>query len=117
MAGAPDHYRLDAPDALVTTAREFVAGARWVYASTMPSAPHHYTLRKDAAAGHREAGYDALLSLILHHHYLREWRGRSFRGVTLGGLTMWIMQTGLVLVNAKPAEPDDWAAPGLFDFL
>lgn len=117
--GVPDHYRPDAPPELVEAARIFVTNARWVFASTMPTIPHWYTLRRDAARVGNEAGYDALRQLIIEHHYLRDWRGRSFRGVTLCGLTMWIMQTGAILVNAKRAERLDFAqdAPGLFDFI
>jgi len=114
----PDHFRSDAPPELVEAARAFVATAAFQFAKTMPTIPHWYTLRRVAEARGTADGYDALRELIISHHYLRSWRGRSFRSVTLGGYTLWIMQTGLVLVNAKPAEPGDWPSeqPTLFDF-
>jgi hypothetical protein len=114
-----DHYRPSAPPTLVATAREFAAVASWTFAHTMPQHPHHYVTKQREAAAGRAAGYDALRDLILDHHYLRDWHGRSFRGVTLGGLTLWIMQTGLIVINAKPAEADDFEPiePGLFDHL
>lgn len=117
--GAPDHFRPDAPAALVDAASAFVASAAFQFAKTMPTVPHWYTLRRVAEAQGTADGYDALRELIISHHYLRSWRGRSFRSVTLGGYSLWIMQTGLVLVNAKPAEPGDWHSeePGLFEFL
>jgi hypothetical protein len=73
---------------------------------------------REAAAG-RGDGYDFTRALIVEYHYLRERNGRCFRGVTLGGLTLWIMQTGLIVISAKPAEADDFgpSEPGLFDFL
>jgi hypothetical protein len=84
----------------------------------MPQHPHHYVVRDREVAAGRGDGYDATRTLIVEHHYLREWNGRSFRGVTVGGLTLWIMQTGLIVINAKPAEPDDWESVGsLFDFI
>jgi hypothetical protein len=117
-AGAPDHHR-PAPLPLVETARAFVRAGSWTFAKTMPWAPHHYVVRQREAAAGRAEGYDALRALILDYHYLREWRGRSFRGVTLEGLTMWIMEDGLIVINAKPAEPDDFVSetPALFDHL
>ncbi len=117
--GVPDHYRPDAPPPLVATAREFVAVASWTFASTMPQHPHQYVTRNREAAAGRGAGYDALRDLILEHHCLRDWHGRSFRGVTLGGLTLWVMQTGLIVINAKSAERGDFTPsdPRLFDYL
>lgn len=117
--GAPDHFRSDAPPTLVEAARAYVATAAFQFAKTMPTIPHWYTLRRVAEGRGTADGYDALRELIIEYHYLRSWRGRSFRSVTLGGLTLWIMQTGLILVNAKPAEPDDWPSeqPTLFEFL
>jgi hypothetical protein len=120
LAAVHDRYRPDAPTPLVNSAREFVGIARWTWAVTFAdTAPHHYVTRDAAERGGAAAGYDALRELIVSHHYLREWNGRSFRGVTLGGLTLWIMQTGLIVINAKPAEPDDWeeSVPPLFDHL
>jgi hypothetical protein len=118
-AGAPEHFRPDAPPQLADAAREFVSIARWTFASSMPQYPHHHVTREAAERGSAAAGYDALRELIVSHHYLREWNGRSFRGVTVGGLTLWIMQTDLIVINAKPAERDDWeqSVPSLFDFL
>jgi hypothetical protein len=113
----PDHYRPQAPQVIVELAREFIDAAEWTFASTMPQYPHHYVVkaREEAAGRH---GYGFLRALIVEYHYLREWNGRSFRAVTLSGLTLWIMQTGLIVINAKPAEPDDWETTGtLFDFL
>lgn len=49
--------------------------------------------------------------LIVHLHYLRSWRGRSLRSVTLGSYMLWTIQTGLIRVNAKAAEPGDWQTP------
>lgn len=118
--GAADHYRPDAPPQLVDAARDFIRIARWTWAVTFAeTAPHHYVTREAAERGGAADGYDALRELIVSHHYLREWNGRSFRGVTLDGLTLWIMQTGLIVINAKPAGPDDWeqSAPSLFDFI
>jgi hypothetical protein len=114
----PDYHR-PAPTALVETARTFVRAGAWTFAKTMPWAPHHYVVRQRETAAGRAEGYDALRALILDYHYLRDWRGRSFRGVTLEGLTLWIMEDGLIVINAKPAEPEDFRAstPRLFDFL
>lgn len=120
--GAPDHFRPDAPAPLVQTSREFIASAHWVWAKTFADfAPHWYTLRRQARP---VEGYDALRTLIREHHYIRTWRGRSFRGVMLSGLTLWIMPDengpdgGSILVNAKPAERHDWTPerPALFDY-
>lgn len=118
-AGVPDHLRPDAPPALVASARSFVAGCRWTWAVTFANnAPHWYTLRRDAEAAHTAEGYDALRSLVLDHHYLRAWRGRSFRAVSVGGVMIWAMQTGGILLNGLPASPNDFdQEPALFDFL
>ncbi len=118
-AGVPDYYRPDAPSTLVNEARAFVSGCRWTWASSFAdNAPHWYTLRGDAERAGTEAGYDALRALVLNHHYLRTWRGRSFRAVHLGGVLVWAMQTGGILVNGIPASPDDFEqVPALFDFL
>lgn len=120
----PDHYRPEASIDLVVAARDFADGARWVWAKTFAAfAPHHYTLRRDATRAGTAAGYDALRHLIREHHYPRAWRGRTFRSVTLNGLLLWIMPDengpdgGSILVNAKPAERDDWQQPTLFDHL
>jgi hypothetical protein len=117
--GAPDHYRPDAPPELVETAREFVARCRWVYARTFHDfAPHWYTLRRDAEHDGTVAGFDALRGLVLDHHFLRAWNGRSFRAVTIGGHLVWAMQTGGILLNGLPAHSDDWEQPpSLFDHL
>lgn len=114
--GQPDHYRPDAPLPLVATARQFAeANTRWTWAVTYAKfAPHWYVLRREAD----QAGYDALRKLIQRHHEIRTWRGRSFRAVTLAGLTLWIMPDdpgttngGTILINAKPAERADWSSP------
>ncbi|MGN6204111.1 hypothetical protein [Humibacter sp.] len=116
----PDRYRPEAPDDLVSRAREFIASARWVWAKTMPWAPHWYVLRRQS----RRDGYDALRALIREYHYPRVWRKRTFRGITLSGLHLWIMDDdpgtdngGTVLINAKPAAADDWPdeQPKLFE--
>jgi hypothetical protein len=115
----PDHYRPEAPDDLVNEAREFVATATWTWAKTFARfAPHWYTLRRNARD---KAGYDALRTLIQRYNYARTWRTRTFRSITLDGRLLWIMPDdpgtsngGSVLINSKPAEPSDWAAPGLF---
>lgn len=115
----PDRYRPDAPRELVEASRAFIGAASWTFASTMPRYPHHYVVKRREAAAGRGLGYDTLRTLIADHHYLREWGGRSFRSVTLDGLTLWIMQTGLIVINAKPADRADWSTsrPALFDSL
>lgn len=117
--GAPDHYRLDAPQDLVDNARDFVATCTWTWAVTFAdSAPHWYTLRRNAERSGNAGGYDALRTLVLDHHYLRSWHGRSFRAVALDGVLVWAMQHGGVLLNGMPASIDDFEqAPALFDHL
>lgn len=113
----PDRYRPESPDDLVRQAREFVATASWVWAKTYARfAPHHYTLRRQARS---RAGYDALRRLIYDYNYPRAWRTRTFRSITLAGLTLWVVDdtpgkqdAGTVLINAKPAAPSDWDEPG-----
>lgn len=72
------------------------------------------------AEGHGTAdGENALPRDDRSRHYVRSWHARRFGSVTFGGLTLWIMQTGLVLVNTKGAEPADWPSeqPTLSDYV
>jgi len=89
--GLPSAWTLD-------DARRFVAGARWVFAKTMPDAPHWYTLR---AKGDGRS-FEAMVLFIRSYGYDGRYGGAAYRYLDLGGWTYWTMGAPLaetMLIN------------------
>lgn len=103
----PDRYRPDAPEWMVESAREYIARARWTFASTMADNPHWYAVRRRAQVGGFGILHERLYLLIRDYHYLRRWQGWDYRSIDLDGYSYWIMQNGTV-INRKPADHAGW---------
>jgi hypothetical protein len=74
-------------------ARAFIARAVWVFASSMPWAPHEYTQRWACRAQGIEAEFEAFVVWIEDPSgpgYWRPWGGHHWRSVDFGGHVFWL---------------------------
>ncbi len=69
----PDHYRPDAPDLMVESAREYIGWATWTFVRTMADNPHWYAVRQRAPRSGKGILHERLYLLIRDYHYLRRW--------------------------------------------
>lgn len=90
-------------------ARAFIAKARWVFASTVPAAPHWYTVRRDCAGLGLDAEFVAFQALIEAHGYDRfdaRWPWRTWRTLDLeDGFYYWLDGKENLINRARPTEP------------
>ncbi|WP_308799547.1 hypothetical protein [Agromyces silvae] len=99
----PNRYHPDAPDWMIESAREYIAATTWTFAKTMADIPHWYTVRQRAQRAGLGTLHERLYLLIRDYHYIRRWRGGSYRSIDLDGYLYWIMQNGTV-INRKPHD-------------
>lgn len=81
------------------TLRHFVATSHWIYAKTMPHAPHEYTLRKNAQ---NEALFEQFVMHIRHHGYRERYGKNWYIRLDLDEWKYWTMGAPLkstILIN------------------
>lgn len=78
--------------------RQFVNNTQWVFAKSMPSMPHYYTLLKDNDPRlFREA-----VIFIRNNGHIRKFQGRTYTYFDIDGYTYWTMGSPIeqtILIN------------------
>lgn len=69
------------------TPEEFVASAPWVFARSMPTIPHEYTVRGKTP----DADFVAFATHIRENGYRKRFRGRYYTYLDLDGYSYWTM--------------------------
>jgi hypothetical protein len=96
-------------DVEVVVVHQLLAGAEWRFAVTMPTAPHHYTLRRqwpDTAA------FDRCVVAIRQLGTRRRWKTMVRPYLDVGGQSFWVMEpapcpAALSPIINRADRPDD----------
>ena len=78
--------------------------APWRFAGSMPSMPHHYTLR---ARWGEDAAFAWAVECIRRHGYQRKFRGRAYTYLDANGHSYWTMGSPVpetTLINRASME-------------
>src|SRR4051794_16665406 len=71
-------------------ARAFIAKSRWIFAETMPWAPHEYCARRTCFERGIEPQFVAFARLIQEAGYNRRWGGHLWRSLAVDDRTYWL---------------------------
>lgn len=94
--------------------------SRWIFAKTMPEAPHWYTLRKHWKA---PIPFDDVVGFIREHGYRRRYGRSRFTYLNINGMKYWTMGAPIpatILINRAeiedihPYDPISFIYDGLF---
>ena len=72
---------------------------KWIYAKTMPYAPHWYTLKKD---WHQKISFDAVVLYIRKHGYKEKYGKSWYIKLNIRDMQYWTMGSPLpqtILIN------------------
>lgn len=78
----------------------------WIFAKTMPTMPHWYTLRK---AWERETDFIKAVQLIRQHGIVKHFKGRPYTYFQANGHEYWTMGAPIektILINRAVIDED-----------
>lgn len=76
----------------------------WIFAKTMPTNPHWYTLRRK---WHDHQGFNQVVSFIREYGYDEMYQGKQYRVCAINGFKYWTMGAPIsetILINRKPND-------------
>jgi len=104
------------PAEVLDDARRFIASVRFIYASSVPEAPHEYLPREYVPIELRE-DFDGFCAAIKANGYRGRFGGTVFVYLEVDGLRYWesrnVYGPGSNLNRSRPIEPDQLGLPGV----
>jgi hypothetical protein len=86
--------------------QQYVASVAWIFAKTMATTPHEYTLRKKAPD--REAKFEAVVMFIREAGYRQKFGRTWYKYLDLDGYQYWTMGAAVektILINRALLDP------------